>query len=113
MTNRILQFVVWFTGFGLSHFVANQLGWAEQGVAFLYLFIGASLLFNIICFFLVLEFLDWSDVFRFWIGLAIDIGFVLLATWGASRIFDVNFYVAYQIMTFGQCLCVTQRSKKK
>ena len=36
---------------------------------------------------------------------AIIMGVTLFATWGATQLFDVEFTVAYQIMTFGQCLC--------
>ena len=28
----------------------------------------------------------------------------LFATWVVTKLFDVDYYVAYQIMSFGQCL---------
>lgn len=36
---------------------------------------------------------------------------VLFATWGATKLFDIDFFVAYQIMTFGQCLCTDTKKK--
>ena len=36
---------------------------------------------------------------------AINLGICLFATWGATKLFPVDFAVAFQIMSFGQCLC--------
>ena len=37
---------------------------------------------------------------------------VLFATWGATKLFDVDFFVAYQIMSFGQqCFCDSSSKK--
>jgi len=36
----------------------------------------------------------------------------LFATWGATKLFNVDFYVAYQIMTFGHCLCTSNKKKE-
>ena len=43
---------------------------------------------------------------------AIIIGITLFATWGATKLFDVDFYVAFQIMGFGQCLCTSNKKIK-
>ena len=40
------------------------------------------------------------------------IAITLFATWGASKLFNVDFYVAFQIMSFGQCLCPSNKKSK-
>ena len=40
---------------------------------------------------------------------AIGTGIALFATWGATKLFDVDFFVTYQIMSFGQCLCTSSK----
>lgn len=104
-----LTFVLWIIGFGLSHLIA-LLGWVEQGVAFLYLSLGFDLLILIIGFFVMLESMNWFDVGKYWLSISVALVFKLFMTWIASQIFDVNFYVTYQIVAFGQCLCNTTKS---
>jgi len=105
----LTKFALWFICFGLSLLVQSW-GWTEQGRAFLYIECGTVgliiALLVLIC--LVggsgaIEKLGLSAVL---VGIyAIGIGIALFATWGATKLFDVDFFVAYQIMSFGQCLC--------
>ena len=44
---------------------------------------------------------------------AIIVAVILFATWGATKLFDVDFFVAYQIMTFGSCLAGNNNSNSK
>lgn len=37
----------------------------------------------------------------------------LFATWGATKLFNVDFFVAYQIMSFGQVLCAPLKNDEK
>lgn len=36
----------------------------------------------------------------------------LIATWGATKIFGIDFYIAYQILTLGQC-CKNKTNKPR
>ena len=96
------KFAIWFICFGLSFLVQN-LGWAEQGKAFLYIHIGLNVL--------IIAALSCGVSFISILITAVEIVITLFATWGATKLFNVDFYVAYQIMTFGQCLCKTNNSK--
>ena len=117
------NFITWFICFGLSYFV-DSLGWAEQGTAFLYIHLGIKVAFILL---IVLLFVlsgslstSVSDVIEtnvisltIVIVTAVIVGITLFATWGATRLFNVDFFVAYQIMTFGQCLCRKRSSEEK
>lgn len=52
-----------------------------------------------------------SQGFAFLIIFLGTIGLIIFATWAATQLFDVDFYVAFQIMTFGQCLCTSKSQK--
>lgn len=106
------KFMVWFVVFALS-FLVDTIGLAEQGKAFLFIHIGITV-FIILCFIVIImaagiaydssakansiSFLTLLTTFAVY-------AVILFATWVATKPFGVNFYVAYQIMTFGQCLC--------
>lgn len=108
----LAKFAMWFICFGLS-FLVQAWGWTEQGRAFLYIECGAI---GLIIAVLVLLCLVGGNGALEKFGLsailviiyAVSIGIALLATWGATKLFDVDFFVAYQIMSFGQCLCNTK-----
>lgn len=109
------KFALWFICFGLS-FLVESFGWTEQGKAFLYIELGAIgfivAVFVLICLFGGSGALEKLGIpFVLVIVYAISVGIALFATWGATKLFDVDFFVAYQIMSFGQCLC-TSSSKK-
>ena len=109
------NFALWFICFGLS-FLVESFGWAEQGRAFLYIELGTvGLLIAVlvlICLFGGTGALEKVGLpFIFVIIYAITTGIALFATWGATKLFDVDFFVAYQIMSFGQCLCGNSSKK--
>ena len=110
------KFALWFICFGLS-FLVESWGWAEQGKAFMYIDLGAvGLILAVVI--LICLFAGDGAVERLGIPLVVAICYVaivaviLFATWGATELFNVDYYVAYQIMTFGQCLCTSSSSKK-
>lgn len=113
------KFASWFIVFGLSFLVSDVFGWTEQGKAFLYIHMGvAVLVFLVLVTILVAGGLvtrraSEANGISFLLVLmtALSLAITLFATWGATKLFGVNFYVAYQIMTFGQCLCVEGRNK--
>lgn len=109
------KFALWFICFGLS-FLVESFGWAEQGRAFLYIELGTvGLLIAVlvlICLFGGTGALEKVGLpFILVIIYAITTGIALFATWGATKLFDVDFFVAYQIMSFGQCLCGNSSKK--
>ena len=113
----VFNFFWWFVAFGLSFLVAS-LGWTEQGKAFLFIELGGTILITLV---LILLLLILSNSIFEKIGITFlsifvipfEIALALLATWVATKLFDVDFFVAYQIMSFGQCLCVSHSRKKK
>ncbi len=115
------KFALWFLCFALSILVSYIFRWTEQGKAFLYINLGAQILV-VLCEILI----SVGIVSKFAgsfntrvvsviciIGIIIQILIILFATWGATKLFDVDFFVAYQIMTFGQCLCSSSDSGGK
>lgn len=113
------KLVGWFVCFGLSFLVANVFGWTDQGRAFLYIHLGTAviaiaieILIILIAGIAVREKLVASGISVVAIILfAIEIGIVLFATWGVTKLFDVEFFVAYQIITFVACI-ITNLSHK-
>lgn len=103
------KFTLWFIYFGLS-FLVESIGWAEQGKAFLFIYLGAI---GLIIALLILGYIFTGNGLGERIGIPIIavvlygavIAIILFATWGATKLFNVDYYVAFQIMTFGQCLC--------
>ena len=103
------KFALWFICFGLS-FLVESWGWAEQGKAFMIIDLGAM---GLIIAIVILICLFGGDGLGERLGIPVVLALVyaglmviiLFATWGATQLFDVDYYVAFQIMTFGQCLC--------
>lgn len=121
MLNMLKKFALWFICFGLS-FLVQSWGWAEQGQAFLYINLAIVLIgicISIVVFVisgLVADFADCeAEANRFYFifvrdiaaiaSIAVLLAIELFATWEATKLFNVDFYTAYMIMTFGQCLC--------
>lgn len=113
------KFALWFIVFGLSFLVSDVFGWTEQGKAFLYINLGAGIIIILaLIVILIIAGLATGSAaeangisFLVVLVTAVTIAITLFATWGATKLFGVDFFVAYQIMTFGQCLCT--QSKKK
>ena len=109
----VKKFVVWFIVLALSFLVSNVFGLASQGVAFFIIHMGISIFFILAAtIILVLNGSisgksSESGAISFTIVLAIFITLfiIVFATKIAAAIFGIDFYVVYQIMTFGQCLC--------
>lgn len=107
------KFALWFIYFGLS-FLVESIGWAEQGKAFLFINFGVS---GLITALLILVCLFAGDGLGERIVIPViaavaygaTIAILLFATWGATKLFNVDYYVAFQIMRFGQCLCSSNK----
>lgn len=113
------KFVMWFVVFGLSFLVSDVFHWTEQGKAFLYINLGvAVVIILVLAVVLVIGGLAMRESaeanaisFLLVLVTAGIVAITLFATWGATKLFGVDFYVAYQIMTFGQCLCTQNKNK--
>ena len=111
------KFFLWFLFFGLSFLVSDVFGWIEQGKAFLYIHLGAGILsilgltaILIIAGLATRNTVEVGKIFEVLIT-ARTLAITLFATWGATKLFGIDFFVAYQIMTFGQCLCTDSKKK--
>ncbi len=114
------KFALWFICFGLSFLVSDVFGWTEQGKAFLYINLGARILM-IIAFIVIfiITGIDSGSVaeangisFLLVLVTVVSLAIILFATWGATKLFGIDFFVAYQIMTFGQCLCTDSKKNR-
>ena len=107
------KFALWFVVFGLSFLVSDVFGWTEQGKAFLYISVVIILGLVVVRVIAGLATREAAEAISFLVVLvtAEALAITLFATWGASKLFDIDFYVAYQIMAFGQCLCTDSKKK--
>ena len=110
------KFAIFFITFGLS-FLVQEWGCLPQAKAFMWLNIGANVLVLAIAIIACLiAGKSLGEKLGYSIGLAIfyaiSLAIVMLATWGATKLFTVDFFVAFQIMTFGQCLCYNPRKNR-
>ena len=111
------KFAVWAIAFALSYFVAS-LGWAEQGEAFLYIYLGAQILLIIAIILIIMiggaivkeKMLAGGVSGIIILATIFIVAVTLLATWVATQLFNVDYFVVYQIMTFGQCLSGSSKS---
>ncbi len=111
------RLALFFVTFGLS-FLIESLGWTDQGRAFLCIdLISEAAVFLLIV--LVLLFagnsfakkIGWSSLTILIFAASTAVG--LFATWGATKLFNVDFFVAYQIMSFGQVLCAPLKNDER
>lgn len=118
MLKRIIE---WFTCFGLSYLVADVFKWTDQGRAFMYINLGFSIAFIVIVSLIFLfagiairEKLAMAGVSVLLIVIAAAaVAVSLFATWCATKLFNVDFFITYQIMTFGACLATSVKVRKK
>ncbi len=105
------RFTLWFITFGLSFLLAGLFG--SQGKAFFAIYLGTSTIFVLSVLAAIstagaasgLSFITDKLATMGVVELIKGIAVILLATWGATKLFGIDFFVSYQIMTFGQCLC--------
>lgn len=118
------KFIAWFIAYGLSCILSNILKELGQEQIFFYIYAGVPIILLIFEMRFATKEIDSilkeigenesGDTVNGKITLILAIGFafdfivVLIATWGVTAIFKLNFLVAYQIVTFGKCLCGNQ-----
>lgn len=114
------KFVHFFIVFGLSFLISDVFGWTEQGKAFLYINLGCVAAWMLIIFIVAIVYAAINKqkalaAFAYLCTLlsaVLGIGISLFATWCATKLFGVDFYIAYQIMAFGMCLVPVEKKKK-
>lgn len=111
MRTMFRQILAWLIVFGLSFLVRN-LGWTEQGKAFLIIHITLTLLITLILFVYYGCTIDWRLSIYLLSVIILFTALTLLACWGATKLFSVDFFAAYQIMSFGQCLTYIKSDDK-
>ncbi len=100
--------IFWFACLTLSFFI-NKLGYAEQGKAFWAVYICGYIAFTIRLIILFISFGNslieriTAAVYTAFIYIAVILT-VMLITYLASLLFNENFYIELQIITFFQCL---------
>ncbi len=104
----IKKFVWWFIVFALSFFAQN-VGMAAQGIAFFYIHFGARAIllaiFTLLFFIAEDDFTTKIEVSSAFIILsAIALALVLFLPWVISKLFNVDFFLAYQIVSFISCV---------
>ena len=108
------EFFWWFVFWGASILV-QLMGVTDQGTAFVCIHLSCTILVWIVGVVYVGYF---KEALRFGkeiqtyvtIEAVLEVVARIIATWGVTQLFDVNFAVAYQIITFGQCLCISHQS---
>ena len=93
----VFQIISWLLSFGLSHLLAFLVH-GRQGQAFIVIEVLITL--SICC-----QLRKKHGLVPVVLGFLFTIGFMLLTSFAASKIFSVDFYAAYQILTLGECLC--------
>lgn len=111
MEDMIMALVLWFILYGFSFLVSNVLGWADQGRAFFYIYLGFLILYGI---YVVVSLVhgkrinlapdEMERLFDTIPKMLITLVINLLVTFIITKLFNVNFYVVYQIILFCQCL---------
>lgn len=112
-----IQIVSWFIYFGLS-FLVQRWGWTEQGKAFLYIYTAVSIIILIAINASVLVVgkayrIPRKDSRKFLNANLIAVALyasALLASWGATKIFNIDYYVAFQLLTLGSCLGTSKKN---
>ena len=106
----IAKFVLWVISFAFS-FPLSEIGMIEQGKIFLCMHIIASSVFFVVETFIHILKNDFSRPLVFDFVFILEIALTLIASWGVSKIFTIDFYVAYEIITLGKCICFNIRNK--
>lgn len=114
------KFALWFICFGLSFLISGVFGWTKQGKAFLYIHLGTNIIIvlacPVICIIVsfakkcVTEEIGAISVITILVTV-VSLAIILFATFGPTHLFDIDFFVAYQIMTLCQCLCSNSEKK--
>ncbi len=102
------KLTAWLVCFGLSY-VVQSFGWTGNAEAFMYIYLGYTTLLMVgaAIIFCLAQRESWTvklgSVAMVILTSAAGILFAIGVTWLASKLFNVNFYVVYQVITFVMC----------
>jgi hypothetical protein len=105
--SMLKKLVMWFACFGLSFLAAIFVG-VELRKAFMFVYFCAV--------WLIISLLIFSGRQT---GIALAVGYVigcaimLFATWVFAKVFNANYYVVFQIITFLQCVLFNEKQEKR
>lgn len=112
----ISNFIIWFSCFGLS-FLLNALFDVNQGKAFIFFHLEIDFIFLII--FILMAIFGaikrdsyFYDSLEAVLSIALPLIVIFFSTWMASKLFNIDFYLAYQLMTFGRCLSNNRKKER-
>jgi len=95
----IKSYSYWFICFGLSLLI-KSLGFLEQGEAFFFLYFAITIIMVIHNIRLTI---DKTSLLGILIAFGMVLGFSMLESWIASKLFNIDIYIIFQIITFGKC----------
>lgn len=99
------ELIAWIVSFIISAVVSHYTR-IDQGMLFFYVYVGSEV-FLVLAGLILLVFVNAVDLFpvREILEYLIELVIVVVFTWELSRVFGIDFYVAYQLVSFGQILC--------
>ena len=98
------ELIVWIISFIVSTVFSKYTG-TEQGRLFIFIYIGSEVFLMVVgCVILVALNAKKSIPVKEMIAYFVELAVTMAATWELSKIFSVNFYVAYQLISIGQIL---------
>lgn len=100
------KFVFYFAKLILSFFVSNVLGWTEPAIAFFIMDIGIAIIGIIVTLAPTVHDVssgNTDEAFQLVLYSIIAFAIMFLASFGANKLFSVDFYVAYLLICFGLC----------
>ncbi len=98
------ELIVWIISFIVSTVFSKYTG-TEQGQLFICMYVGSEVFLMVVgCVILVALNAKKSIPVKEMIAYFVELAVTMAATWELSKIFSVNFYVAYQLISIGQIL---------
>lgn len=99
------ELIAWIVSFVISA-VVSRFTRMDQGMVFFYIYVGSEV-FLVLAGLILLVFCNAVDLFPVGeiLEYLIELAIIVVFTWELSRVFGIDFYVAYQLVSFGQILC--------
>ena len=113
----LARYLIWITSFGLSHLIADVLGWTQQGKAFMFVHLGIGVAMCLVALVHVSKAANSTkkaNKASILIILAITglIGIILVESLVVSKIFKIDFFICYQIMALAKCSHSNRKDKE-
>jgi len=100
----------WFLCLGISY-LTQLVGLCSQEKSFMYIYLAIDIIYVSLSFLIILlnrvDSSNENEIIESSYSLK-EILFAFITSWLASKMFNVNFYICYEIMTFGQCWYISR-----